>query len=97
MRLLRIGGWTVSGSDPSEIRARIEDLYAFPPARRTMTVLVHSLPAAMWPAMGRWYGHGAWGRYFDNPADGGCLRHSLLIRQPICVRAATRTLVARLR
>ena len=70
MRLLRIGGWTVSGSDPSEIRARIEDLYAFPPARRTMTVFVHSLPAAMWPAMGRWYGHGAWGRYFDNPADG---------------------------
>ena len=43
MRLLRIGGWTVSGSDPSEIRARIEDLYAFPPARRTMTVFVHSL------------------------------------------------------
>ena len=70
MRLLRIGGWTVTGSDPSEIRARIEDIYAFPPARRTMTVLVHSLPAAMWPAMGRWYGHGAWGRYFDNPADG---------------------------
>ena len=70
MRLLRIGGWTVTGSDPTEIRARIEDLYAFPPARRTMTVFVHSLPAAMWPAMGRWYGHGAWGRYFDNPADG---------------------------
>ena len=60
MRLLRIGGWTVSGSDPSEIRARIEDLYAFPPARRTMTVFVQSLPAAMWPAMGRWYGNGAW-------------------------------------
>ena len=71
--MLRIGGWTVTGSDPSEIRARIEDLYAFPPARRTMTVLVHSLPAAMWPAMGRWYGSGAWGRYFDNPADGNDL------------------------
>ena len=25
-----------------------------------------------------------------------CLRHSLLIRQPICVRAATRTMTARL-
>ena len=73
-RLLRIGGWTVTGSDPSEIRSRIEDLYAFPPARRTMTVLVQSLPAAMWPAMGRWYGHGAWGRYFDNPADGDDLQ-----------------------
>ena len=24
----------------------------------------------MWPAMGRWYGSGAWGKYFDNPADG---------------------------
>ena len=56
MRLLRIGGWTVSGADPTEIRARIEDLYAFPPARRTMTVFVQSLPSAMWPAMGRWYG-----------------------------------------
>ena len=35
-----------------------------------MTVFVHSLPAAMWPALGRWYGNGAWGKYFDNPADG---------------------------
>ena len=26
----------------------------------------------------------------------GCLRHSLLIRQPICVRVATRTMTARL-
>ena len=69
MRLLRIGGWTVTGADPTEIRARIEDLYAFPPARRTMTVLVKSLPYAMWPAMGRWYGSGVWGKYFDNPAD----------------------------
>ena len=69
MRLLRIGGWTVTGADPTEIRARIEDLYAFPPARRTMTVLVKSLPSAMWPAMGRWYGSGVWGKYFDNPAD----------------------------
>ena len=69
-RLLRIGGWTATGSDPTELRARIEDLYAFPPARRTMTVLVGSLPAAMWPAMGRWYGTGAWGKYFDNAANG---------------------------
>ena len=30
-RLLRIGGWSLSGSDPSEIRARVEDLYAFAP------------------------------------------------------------------
>ncbi len=67
-RLLRIGGWKVSGEDPSEIRARIEDLYAFDPDRRTLGVLVHSLPAKMWPALGRWYGDGAWGKYFDNPA-----------------------------
>ena len=39
-RLLRIGGWQVSGEDPSEIRARIEDLYSFPPDRRTLGVLV---------------------------------------------------------
>ena len=69
-RLLRIGGWELSGVDPSEIRARVEDLYAFAPERRTLGVLVRSLPAKMWPAMGRWHGHGAWGRYFDNAADG---------------------------
>ena len=67
-RLLRIGGWQVSGEDPSEIRARIEDLYSFPPDRRTLGVLVHSLPSKMWPALGRWHGEGAWGKYFDNPA-----------------------------
>ena len=69
-RLLRIGGWELSGEDPSEIRARVEDIYAFPPEQRTLGVLVRSLPAKMWPAMGRWHGHGAWGRYFDNAADG---------------------------
>ena len=31
-RLLRIGGWTLGGEDPSEIRARVEDIYAFAPA-----------------------------------------------------------------
>ena len=67
-RLLRIGGWQVSGEDPSEIRARIEDLYSFPPDRRNLGVLVKSLPAKMWPALGRWHGDGAWGKYFDNPA-----------------------------
>ena len=69
-RLLRIGGWTLGGEDPSEISARVEDIYAFAPARRTLGVLVRSLPSKMWPAMGRWHGDGAWGRYFDNAADG---------------------------
>ena len=69
-RLLRIGGWTLAGEDPSEIRSRVEDIYAFAPARRTLGVLVRSLPSKMWPAMGRWHGNGAWGRYFDNAADG---------------------------
>ena len=68
-RLLRIGGWTLGGEDPSEIRARVEDLYAFAPQRRTLGVLVRSLPSKMWPALGRWHGDGAWGRYFDNAAD----------------------------
>ena len=68
-RLLRIGGWKLGGEDPSEIRARVEDLYAFAPQRRTLGVLVRSLPSKMWPAMGRWHGSGAWGRYFDNAAD----------------------------
>ena len=69
-RLLRIGGWTPGGEDPSEIRARVEDLYAFTPGRRTLGTLVRSLPSKMWPALGRWHGDGAWARYFDNPADG---------------------------
>ena len=69
-RLLRIGGWNLSGEDPSEIRARVEDLYAFAPERRTLGVLVRSLPSKMWPALGRWHGDGAWAKYFDNPADG---------------------------
>ena len=69
-RLLRIGGWELTGSDPSEIRARVEDIYAFPPERRALGVLVASLPAKMWPAMERWHGAGAWGPYFDNAADG---------------------------
>ena len=69
-RLLRIGGWTPGGEDPSEIRARVEDLYAFAPGRRTLGTLVRSLPSKMWPALGRWHGDGAWARYFDNPADG---------------------------
>ena len=69
-RLLRIGGWTPGGEDPSEIRARVEDLYAFSPERRTLGTLVRSLPSKMWPALGRWHGDGAWARYFDNPADG---------------------------
>ena len=69
-RLLRIGGWQVTGGDPSEIRQRVEDLYAFPPERRQLGVLVKSLPSKMWSALGRWHGSGAWGRYFDNPATG---------------------------
>ena len=64
-----MGGWLVSGEDPSEIRARIEDLYAFAPERRTLGVLVRSLPSKMWPALGRWHGEGVWGRYFDNAAS----------------------------
>ena len=67
---MRIGGWTPGGEDPSEIRARVEDLYAFAPGHRTLGTLVRSLPSKMWPALGRWHGDGAWARYFDNPADG---------------------------
>ena len=73
-RLLRLGGMETSGDDPTEIRNRIEDLYAFPPARRDLTALVRSLPRRMWAAMGRWHGAGTWARYFDNPADGADLK-----------------------
>ena len=70
LRLLRLGGWQATGADTSEVRARIEDLYAFEPERRTLGVLAASLPSAMWPAWSRWIGTGAWGAYFDNPAGG---------------------------
>ena len=66
-RLLRIGGWEAQSGDLSEIRARVEDLYALAPAHRTLGKLARSLPAQMGPALSRWHGKGAWGRWFDNP------------------------------
>ena len=71
LRLLKLGGYEAGGADTSEIRERIEDLYALGPERRTLSVLAGSLPAAMWPALSRWTGGGAWGAYFDNPVDAG--------------------------
>ena len=64
-RLLRIGGWTLGGEDPSEIRARVEDLYAFAP--RTPDPWGAG-PFAALKDVAR-YGaagmaDGAWGRYF---------------------------------
>ena len=67
LRLLKIGGWEPHSGDLSEVRARIEDLYALPRPRRALGNLVHSLPRAMWPALSRWHGTGAWGKWFDNP------------------------------
>ena len=67
LRLLRIGGWESQSGDLSEVRARIEDLYALPRRRRALGNLVRSLPRQMWPAMGRWHSKGAWGKWFDNP------------------------------
>ncbi len=72
LRLLRLGGYEPGGADTSEVRARIEDLYALDVRRRTLSVLAGSLPAAMWPALGRWTEGGAWGAFFDNaPAADG--------------------------
>ena len=52
-RLLRLRGYEPGGADTSEVRARVEDLYAFDRERRTLGVLAGSLPAAMWPALSR--------------------------------------------
>ena len=71
LRLLRLGGFEAGGADTSEVRARIEDLYALGPARRTLSVLAGSLPSAMWPALSRWTEGGAWGAFFDNAPSGG--------------------------
>ena len=71
LKLLRLGGYEPDGGDTSEIRARIEDLYALGPELRTLGMLTGSLPSAMWPALSRWTEGGAWGAYFDNPAGGG--------------------------
>ena len=71
LRLLRLGGYEPGGADTTEIRTRVEDLYAFDRGRRTLGVLAGSLPSAMWPALSRWTEGGAWGTYFDNaPSDG---------------------------
>ena len=67
LRLLKIGGWEPQSGDLSEVRARVDDLYALPRPRRALGNLVRSLPRAMWPALSRWHGTGAWGRWFDNP------------------------------
>ncbi len=67
LNLLKLGGWQSDGADTNEIRDRIEDLYALKPERRTLSVLKHSLPSAMWPALSRWTRGGAWGHHFDNP------------------------------
>ena len=71
LRLLRLGGYETGGADTSEIRARIEDLYALGAERRTLSALTGSLPAAMWPALSRWTRDGVWGRFFDNAPAGG--------------------------
>ena len=71
LRLLKLGGYEPGGADTSEIRARIEDLYALGPERRTLGALAGSLPSAMWPALSRWTEGGAWGAYFDNPPSDG--------------------------
>ena len=71
LRLLKLGGYEPGGADTSEIRARIEDLYALGAERRTLSTLTGSLPAAMWPALSCWTAGGAWGAYFDNAPAGG--------------------------
>ncbi len=68
-RLLRIGGYTLRGEDTTELRERIEDLYRSPAEDRTLSALVRTLPAAMWPAMSRWHGQGAWAKFFDGAAE----------------------------
>ncbi len=70
LRLLKLGGFEAGGADTSEVRARIEDLYALGAERRTLSVLAGSLPAAMWPALSRWTEGGAWGAFFDNAPSG---------------------------
>ena len=66
------------------------------------TTLVPSWPTPRPKASGRSTGDivnscgSALGVIRRPPSDSRCLRHSLLIRQPICVRAATRTMTARL-
>ena len=70
LRLLKLGGYEADGADTSEVRARIEDLYALGTERRTLSVLAGSLPSAMWPALSRWTEGGAWGAFFDNAPSG---------------------------
>ena len=68
-RLLRLGGYDPKGADLTELRARVEDVYAFEPQRRRLSAFVSSLPRVMWPAMSRWHGDGTWAAYFDAPGD----------------------------
>ncbi len=71
LRLLKLGGYQPGGADTTEVRARIEDLYALGAGRRTLSTLTGSLPSTMWPALSRWTEDGVWGRFFDNAPAGG--------------------------
>ncbi|MCY3970601.1 MAG: type IV secretion system DNA-binding domain-containing protein [Acidobacteria bacterium] len=68
-RLLRIGGYTLRGEDTTELRERVEDLYRSPAEDRTLSALVRTLPATMWPAISRWHGEGAWAKFFDGGGE----------------------------
>ncbi len=70
-QLLRLGGYTTSGEDGTEIQGRIEDLYRLPVAQRRMGALAATLPPRMKAAMTRWTSSGQWGRIFDAAGHGG--------------------------
>ena len=40
-----------------------------PAEDRTLSALVRTLPAAMWPAMSRWHGEGASAKFFDGAGE----------------------------
>ena len=68
-QLLKIGGYTTTGEDTTDIRARVQDAYDISPSKRRMSSLVETLAPRMKDAMTRWVSGGQWGKIFDTPGQ----------------------------
>ena len=82
---------TVNRREPLELSGRLETPHLALPLTRRLVGDLGSIVRVLISDVDHGRHHGA-----ARGGVGGCLRHSLLIRQPICVRAATRTMTARL-
>ncbi len=68
-RLLQIGNHAATPEELHDLRRRVEDIYAYDPADRTLWALVRSLKPHLRPPLMRWVQDGAYASTFDGPPD----------------------------